>query len=232
MAREYTTDIHQLIAPNVLEINNAEKGKVYPILVNQSFLESLPGVMSLRGIIEQLGNRNIKVVVQIESNDERLATDEKLLNEKTDKILDRINELTGGPTIISRNMLAAVVVGTDPVKVAEQVKAKIGTDIYQVYGSKDYVEQYKDLAKVRVILNPADKEKGLSDSLSMAKAFKLGLNLIPVDGKMTDAEVKKIDALFSVDEGGNFHVASTEVVASVVSAAEEYAKQVEAEVRV
>jgi len=68
---------------------------------------------------------------------------------------------------------------------------------------------------------------------SMAKALNLGMELIPAEGKLTNEQLNKLDALFTLDTAtGDFHVKAADVVTSVVSAAEEYARQVEAEIRI
>lgn len=224
-ADAFSEDINLVLPDDVREINSAREGKVYPVLINyESLVGASPdGIMAFLNAFEQLGmgKGNIKPVLHIARDD--IKPEE--LNAVADKNLDKINEIVGG-TVNIKQMVAAVVTGTNAEEVAKQVKEKVGADIYQVIGPAEYAMQFKGV--LRIIMAQANK----GQITPMSKALKLSLALIPAEGKLTDEQLKKLDALFSVDAGGNFHLASSEVVASVVSAAEEYARQVETEIRV
>lgn len=223
-ADEFAADIHHGLSAKVLEINSAKEGKSYPILIShEALLKTSPdGIMALQNIMEQLGKGNIKLVLHIARDDVKPEEADRII----DETLEAINKINGGYTTITRDMFAAVVVGTNPESVANQVREKVGAGIYQVIGPQDYAKQFKDV--IRVVLDPANR----GQLTLMAKALKLGVELIATDGKLPPQELKKLDELFSQDAEGNFHVASADVVASVVSAAEAYAKQVESEIRV
>jgi len=223
-AKPFAADIHHRLSAKVIELNNKQGGKAYPILINhESLLKASPdGIMALQEISSQLGIGNIKLVLHIARDDIKPDEVDRILDEK----LAKINSLNNNYTNINRDMFAAVVVGTNAEQVSAQVKEKVGEGIYQVIGPETYALQFKDV--IRVILNQANE----GQLTLMAKALKLGLELIPSDGKVSNEDLKKLDELFSQDQSGNFHVQAGDVVASVVNAAEEYARQVEAEVRV
>lgn len=223
-ADAFSQDIYHGLSAQVTQINSAKEGKTHPILINhESLLKISPdGIMALQNTAEQLGKGNIKLVLHIAREGVKAEQADRITHET----LAVINKINRGYTRVSRDMFAAVVVGTNPEDVAKQVKEKVGADIYQVIGPQDYAKQFNNV--IRVVLDQSKK----GQLTLMAKALKLGLEIVPTDGKVTNEDLKKLDALFSVDSEGNFHVASSDVVASVVSAAEEYARQVEAEIRV
>lgn len=219
IAAEFNSDLFRTLSDKVLEINKMKNGKIYPVMINFDALvkNSPDGIMALKNIVEQLGTGNIKLVLHIEKDNVSEAD--------IDEALAKVNEITGGYTALSRNSFAAIVAGTDPAAVSADVLKKIGAPIYQVIGSSIYVKQFQ---AVRMVIEEAAK----GQITSMAKALNLGMELIVSDGKVSNEDLKKIDALFSVDGSGNFHVASSDVTATVSNAAEEYANQVETAIRV
>lgn len=219
-AEAFAPDIHNELSAKLVVLNQIDKAEVYPILFNhESLLKSSPdGIMAFLNAFEQLGKGNIKPILHIARDD--IKPEE--LDAVVDDTLDKVNNINSGPTKISRDMFAAVVVGTNPEDVAKQVKEKVGAGIYQVIGPAEYAVQFKGV--MQIVMDKANK----GQITPMSKALKLSLALIPAEGKLTNEQLKKLDALFSVDEGGNFHVASTDVTTSVSNAAEEYARQVEA----
>jgi hypothetical protein len=224
-AEAFAPDIHNELSAKLVILNQIDKGEVYPILINhESLLKSSPdGIMAFLNAFEQLGKGNIKPILHIARDD--IKPEE--LDAVVDDTLDKINNINGGPTKISRDMFAAVVVGTNPEDVARQVKEKVGAGIYQVIGPAEYVMQFK--GALRIVMDKANK----GQITPMSKALKLSLALIPAEGKLSNDQLKKLDELFTLDtQTGDFHVQAANVITSVVSAAEEYARQVEAEVRV
>ena len=229
-AEAFPQDINQRLSPEVMSINNLKEGKVYPILINhESLLKTSPdGIMALPNIVRQLGAGNIKLVLHVFRSD--------ITTEKIDAIIDedlaKINKITAGFATITRNMFAAVVVGVNPQDVAKQVKAKVGADIYLVIGPENYVEQFAQFEAVkRVIVDEA--EGGTQQVVSMAKALKLGINLIPAESEISSDELKKLDNLFSKDDSGNFRVQPMKVTESVETAVNSYKQQLaEVEIKV
>ncbi|MBU4346192.1 MAG: fructose 1,6-bisphosphatase [Candidatus Omnitrophica bacterium] len=220
-AEAFLSDIHHRVSAKVKELNDKEEGKVYPILINhESLLKASPeGIMAMMNIGEQLGKEgNVKFVLHLDRND--------IKQEDIDSAFSKINEINNGYTTVNRDMFAAVVTGTNPQVVSNQVREKFGTGIYQVIGPAGYVNQFKDV--IRVILD----RPGEGQMTLMAKAMKLGLELIPKDGKMSQEELRQLDTLFSMDGEGNFHVSSGDVVASILAKAEKYEKAIEATLRI
>jgi len=220
VAAAFPVEISGTLSDKVLEVNKMKNGKIYPVMVSFDALvkNSPDGIMALKNIVEQLGVGNIKLVLHIEK-DNVSETD-------IDIALAKVNEITGGYTTLSRNSFAAIVVGTDPVAVSADVLKKLGAPVYLVIGPSAYVKQFQ---AARVVMEDAAK----GQITSMAKALNLGMELIPAEGKLTNEQLNKLDALFTLDTAtGDFHVKAADVVTSVVSAAEEYARQVEAEIRI
>jgi fructose/tagatose bisphosphate aldolase/fructose-1,6-bisphosphatase/sedoheptulose 1,7-bisphosphatase-like protein len=230
----YPEDTDSAVPSNVREIHIKTDGKVYAVVINhESFLKMSPdGIMALQNIVEQLGEGNIKFILHIAKDEIGGKKIKDMTPEELARILDedfrKINEINGGYTRLSRQMFAAVVVGTNPEDVAKQVQDKVGAGIYEVIGPQDYAAKFTGV--IRVILGQAK-----AGQLTLtSKAINLGLRLMtfPDVSKMTNTDLQKLDALFSVDESGNFHVASADVVASMSRSAEDYNKQAEAEVRI
>jgi hypothetical protein len=219
IAAEFNSDLFHSVSDKVLEVNKMKDGKIYPVMINFDTLvkNSPDGIMALKNIVEQLGTGNIKLVLHIEKDNVSEAD--------IDAVLAKVNDITGGYTALSRNSFAAIVTGTDHAAVSADVLKKLGAPVYEVIGPSAYVKQFQ---AVRVVMGKARK----GQITSMAKALNLGMELIASDGKMTNDQLQQLDTLFSQDAQGNFHVASGDVTASVVSAAEEYAKQAETEIRV
>lgn len=223
-AETFPYDIHYRLSPEVTDLQ-AKGNKAYPILINhQSLLKVSPdGIMALHNILEQLGRGNIQFVLHIARDDIPPGN----LRQIVEDSLERINRVNDHYTRINQNMFAAIVVGTNPQDVSRQVRERLGVDIYQVIGPGDYVRQFPDVP-IRVVLDrPTEGQMTL-----MAKGLKLGLELIPKEGQASDDELKELDELFSQDPQGNFHVGSVEVVPAVLTAADKYANEVEAAVRI
>jgi len=220
---EAIPEINYKLSADVMKVNN-EGTRVIPVLINHNaLLKSSPdGIMALGKIIEQLGHGNIKFVLHIARDGIRPQDVDRVI----EQTFDTINKINGGYTVLNRGMFAAVVVGTNPGVIAKEVQYKVGSAVYEVIGPENYVLQFKGV--IRVVLDRANRGQ-----LSlMAKALKLGIEVIPTNGQLPKEELKKLDTLFSQDQNGNFHVQAANVVAAVENAAAEYAKQVEAEVRV
>ncbi len=224
-AEAFRFDIHHVLSDEVLRINSMQGGRTYPILINhESLLRSSPdGIMALQNILSQLGRGgNIQFVLHIARDD--IGAEE--VNGVVEEVLQRINEINGGYTRITRDDFAAIVVGTQPANISRQVERLLGTSIYQVIGPHAYVTQFMDAMRIAL-------DQGQPGKMSlMSKALWLGLELIPVDGKVDEGQLRQLDELFSQDSDGTFHVAAGDVVASVESAADEYQKEVEAAIRI
>lgn len=233
-AISFPKDIHHQVSDKALAAHNKKDGKVYPILLNHEFFlkKSPDGVMALQSLAEQLGQGNIKFVLHINRDDVKPAEVDQI----TDEVLAKINSINGDYTKLTRNVFSAVVVGTNLDEVAKQVSDKLKADIFEVIGPKEYVakfesEKFKQVAKIA--LDTADITKGRSESLSMAKALKLGVELVPSEGKIKAAELTELDKLFSQDATGTFHVAPVQAVKEVETKAVAYQQAVEAaEIRI
>jgi len=233
-AISFPKDIHHQVSDKALAANNKKDGKVYPILLNHEFFlkKSPDGVMALQSLAEQLGRGNIKFVLHINRDDVKPAEVDQI----TDEVLAKINSINGDYTKLTRDVFSAVVVGTNIEAVAKQVSDKLKADIFEVIGPKEYVakfegEKFKQVAKIA--LDTADAAKGQSESLSMAKALKLGVELVPSEGKIKEAQLTELDKLFSQDATGTFHVAPVQAVKEVETKAVAYQKAVEAaEIRI
>jgi fructose 1,6-bisphosphate aldolase/phosphatase len=219
VAAAFHSDLFRALPDNVKEVNNKKNGKVYPVMINFDALvkNSPDGVMALEDIVEDLGEGNIKLVLHVERNG--------VSDSEIDAGLAKINEITKGYTTLSRSSFAAIVVGTDPAAISADVLQQLGTPLFEVIGPTAYVKQFK---AVRVV---ADKAAA-GQVTSMAKAINLGMELIPAEGKMSNDQLKAVDALLSVDAEGDFHVASSDVTGDAISAAKSFAAQVEQAVRV
>ncbi len=222
-------DIHHQVSDEAMAANNKQDGKVYPILLNhEAFLKKSPdGVMALQSLAGQLGKGNIKFVLHINRDDVKSADVDKI----TAEVLAKINAINGDYTQLTRDVFSAVVVGTSVDEVAEQVSNKLKADIFEVIGPMEYVskfggEKFKQVAKIA--LAKANVEKGESESLSMAKALKLGVELVPSEGTIKEAQLSALDNLFSQDATGTFQVKAMEAVAEVENKATAYRKAVEA----
>lgn len=216
-------DIHYHVSDGVMAAHTAEGGRVYPILINhEALLRTSPdGIMALENLLEQLGQGNIRFVLHIA----RDGVDAAQVDAIVDEILAAVNQINGGYTRITRDNFAAVVVGTDPEKVAAQVREAVGTGIFEVIGPEGYATQFKDV--IRVVLDPATQGQ-----LSlMSKALRLGAELVGAGGNLGADALRALDALFALDGSGNFHVQSANVVGTVQAEADEYAREVEANVR-
>ena len=225
VAEAFAADIHNELPDKLVILNQIEKGEVYPILFNhEALLTASPdGIMAFLNAFEQLGKGNIKPVLHIVRND--IKPEE--VDAVADKILDKINEIVGGKVNI-KQMIAAVVTGTNPEEVAKQVKEKFGVGIYQVIGPEEYTMQFKEKGVQRIGMEKANE----GQITPMSKALKLSFALIPAEGKLSSEQLTKLDALFTVDAAGDFHVKPTKVAESVQMVADNYRKQVEAEVRI
>ena len=224
-AQALQADILHMLSDEVLAAHTAKDGEALPILINhESLLKAgQDGVMALQNILEQLGEKgNIQFVLHIVRDD--IRSDE--VNAIVDESLERINQINNGYTRINRNDFAAIVVGTDPAAVAQQVRAQLGAGIYQVIGPVDYVNQFTEV--IRVGLDPATE----GQMSLMAKALKLGLELIPTDGVISPEALSELDELLTVDGEGTFHVQSSDVTSEVETTANDYEQEVEAEVRI
>lgn len=223
-AAAFQSDIYHVLSDEVLAINAMDEGRTYPILINhESLLKTSPeGIMALQNLLDQLGKGNIQFVLHIARDDISPGEVAAIV----DETLSIINAINAGYTRITRDNFAAIVVGTDPIQVSRQVEQVLGAGIYQVVGPQNYVNQFMDA--IRIALDQAER----SQMTLMSKALWLGLELISVDGQVSAEELGQLDELFSVDDQGTFHVQSGNVVGSVETAANEYVKQVEAEVRI
>jgi hypothetical protein len=224
-------DLNRPLQPSVLTINS-ERDKTYPILVHhESLLKETPaGIMFLGNISSQLGSGNIKFVLHIARNDVKPEEVDKIV----DDALDAINKINKGYTAITREAFAAIVVGTNPDEISKQVQEKFGTGIYQVIGPADYVAQFK-AAPIKIVIDTVVETKldRKMEAVSMAKALRLSLELIPTEGKLSSEKLRELDELFSQDTEGNFHVKPADVVIEVENKAEEYKTAVAAaEIRV
>lgn len=222
-------DIHHRVSDEAMAVNDKKDGKVYTILLNhEAFLKKSPdGVMALQSLAGQLGKGNIKFVLHINRDDVKPADVDKI----TAEVLAKINAINGDYTQLTREVFSAVVVGTNVDAVAEQVNDKLKADIFEVIGPMEYVskfegEKFKQVAKIA--LAKADVEKGESESLSMAKALKLGVELVPSEGIIKNEQLAVLDNLFSQDASGTFQVRAMEAVAEVETKAIAYQKAVEA----
>jgi hypothetical protein len=214
----FEADINYQPSVRVMQANKG--AAVYPVVIDyESLLVKSPdGLMALQNLINQLGKGSIKYVLHINRND--------MNRRQVDKLLSKINILNEGFTAITRDSFAAIVIGTDPKEVAQEVQDKLHAPIYQVIGSPAYVRGFEKVQKV--VLDQAEK----GQLTSLAKALKLGLELIPASGKLSDQELKQLDTLFSQDASGVYHVAASVVTAKVKREADSLAVQVEAELRV
>lgn len=219
VAKAFNSDLFRALSDRVAAVNTQKNGTVYPVMISfDSLVKNSPdGIMALENVAYQLGKGNIKLVLHVERDN--------VSDAEIDAALAKVNDITKGFTSLDRNSFAAIVTGTDAAAVSADVLSKLGVPVYEVIGPDTYVQQFQ---AVRVTMEKAAKGK----ITSMAKALNLGLELIPSGGKMTDDQLKQLDSLFSQDAGGNFHVSSSSVESTVSTAAENYAKQVEAEVRV
>lgn len=230
-AISFPKDIHHRVSDKALVANSKKDGKVYPILLNHEFFlkKSPDGVMALQSLAEQLGKGNIKFVLHINRDDVKPAEADRI----TDEVLAKINSINGDYTKLTRDVFSAVVVGTNIEAVAKQVNDKLKADIFEVIGPEKYVSQFKSDKIAKIALDTADVTKGQSESLSMAKALKLGVELVPAEGKIKEAQLTELDKLFSQDTTGTFHVAPVQAVKEVETKAVAYQKAVEAaEIRI
>ena len=212
----------------IKELVTREDGRIYTIVINhETLLSNGPdGVMAMENILKQLGESgNVKFVLHVARDD----IGQEYLNYIIDADFKIINEkINNGFTALDRSMFAAIVTGTDPESVSGQVKEILGEPIYEVIGNQQYVDQFKSDVPVKIVLDAADKGK-----VSLAsKALKLGLELIPKNGVATEEELKQLDSLFSIDGSGNFHVGSANIVESVMTSVNEYAREVEAQIAI
>ncbi len=227
IAKSFPADINFGISAKGLEINKAKDGKVYTILVDhETLLKNSPaGIMALQNISEQLGQGNIKIVLHINRDDIKPEEVEQAVAAD----LEKINKINGGYAEIKRDMFAAVVVGTNPEIIANQVREKLNTAIYQVIGPEEYVNQFEGKMVTRIAIDSA-KDAGTSDAISVAKALKLGLELIPAaeEGKeVSNEDVNKLDGLFSKDTTtGNFHVGAGQSVTEVEASVNRYKTEI------
>gem|GEM_PF-50518 len=223
-AETFAADIYHDLSAQVKEVNSDKQGRAYTILINhESLLKASPdGIMALQNLVEELGEGNVKLILHIARDD--IALDE--VNAILEADLAKINEINGGYTSISRDMFAAVVIGTNPEDVIRQVEEKIAGDLYQVIGPESYVNQYAGV--IRVALD----EAGEGQIASMSKALKLGVELVPTGRDITQDQLKQLDELFSVDAKGTFHVGPSDVADTIIASAEQYQLQVETEIRI
>jgi fructose 1,6-bisphosphate aldolase/phosphatase len=228
-AKAFPADINHNLSDEVIKINTNENAGVRPILINHASLlkESPDGIMALENISSQLGKGNIKLVLHIVRDNIKAGE----INKIVDEALANINKINRNYTNVSRDMFDAIVLGTSPEQVSQQVRQKLGVDIYEVIGPQDYVKQFNTVT-MKVVLDPANKAEGKTASISMAQALKLGLEIIPTEGKISAEKLKQLDNLFSKDEEGNFHVAASNAVDEVERKAEAYKLAAAAEIRV
>ncbi len=233
----FSDDIDVKVPDAVVE-KNMRGDKAIPIVINYAALvESGPdGVMALENVLKQLlekqgkllkkgelSKNNVKFIFDVPN---KVSTEEA--NKLVDKFFAKVNDINGDFTNLNRDMFASIVVGKNPANVVNVVKEKFGTDIAVVIGSQGYIEQFKGSSENMIALGET-KEKG--QTVSMAKALKLALNLIS-EGTLTNDKLTALDALFVQDSKGSFTVKSNAVISSIVDAVEKYKAEVAAAIAI
>lgn len=216
-AQAFAPSVKNSVSTRVKDFNDVKKqeGALFPVLVNEEVLKSPDGIMALQNIIEELGgNAAIRFVLHIDRD--------SVNGNEVAEILDRINnKINQGGTRITADMFARVVVGTNAAAVQAQVERALRTDIFEVIGSADYVGRFRDVIKVILDVDAIDS------TTLMSKALTLGVELVASEGKMTEEQLQELDALFTMDAQGNYHVQPLRVAPAVASRVEQHKLEVE-----
>jgi len=238
VAEEFHSDID--IQPQITKVilGAHDADQAYPIVMQHEVLQSLSGVMFLQNFASSFGPGSIKLIVNTDGDTITIAGKERQLSNMTakerdglaDEIFAEIYAITSANNVppLNRDIITAVVTGTDPKDIAKQVKDKVGAEKFQVIGDANYIGRFKDVADVRITLDKADGQ-----FMSWAKALKLAINLIPANGNLSDGDVKQLDKAFSKDSAGAYHVQATAVSSgSVIDIANKYAEQIIAKIKI
>lgn len=230
VAAEFQPDIYLNMPDAALEVHYYAD-KTQPILISEEFLKSAPGIMLMYNLMENVGPGNINFVVQLEG-EKALAKEEraKLREALSEEIftIAKANYISMDRSVVN-NIITAVVTGTDANNIANQVIEEVGNDIVQVIGDAAYTDKFKGIVKTRIVLDKADGQ-----FMQWAKALKLAVNLTPEAGDLSAEDVKQLDAAFSKDDDGNYHVAATSLAAGseVATILSNYAALVETAIKI
>jgi len=209
-AKEFSKDIKYQPEKELIRLHTpALSEKRYPIIMSYEFLKSLDGAAFLSNVSGILNQGNIKFIVSL--NDTAQINGKSVVemgqDELDDKVANALKEATNNSIDLSGGYIFAVV-GRGSEDILAKIRKRFGEDVEDIYvvGAEEYTRQFKDV--YRIILDPASIAK--RKVISMAKALKLALKLIPINGKIPEDKLKGMDSAFYVD-GDDYHVQPTTV---------------------